>query len=286
MIKTRKLRDLWYGLSSKQRFFVRRLYYWPVDMLDKVMGRTNKYVPPRGSIYTGSPSGAKKYLQQGQNQLQLLKDCITLSPSDKVLDIGSGVGRTAIALSTYINKEGSYDGFDVVKQGVDWCNNGLGMDFPNFKFKYVPIFNDLYNESKLKATEFNFPYEDDRFNKIFSFSLFTHMQKEEIQNYFFEIARVLKKEGLCFSTFFLYNSENEEYIGEKPNFNFPHKEDDFRLMHKDVKSGNIAFHEDGLKTMLSKANLECVKIIDGFWKDKIRDTSKKEYQDIVVFRLK
>jgi SAM-dependent methyltransferase len=284
MKKTRKLRDIWYGLSADQRFLVRRLYYFPLDLFDRITGATNKYVPPRGFIYTGSPAGAKHYLQQGLSQLDLLKEDINLHPDDSVLDIGSGVGRTAIAISTYLNKNGSYDGFDVVKQGVDWCNDGLGKDFSNFNFKYVPIFNDLYNTSKLEAKDFKFPYEANSFHKVFSFSLFTHMQIDEIQHYFTEIARVLKPDGLCFSTFFLYNSSNEDYISSRDYFGFPHKKDDFRLMHENVKSGNIAIKEDKLKTMIKNANLEFVKIVDGFWKDDVRDKTKKEYQDIVVFK--
>ena len=117
MSKTSKLRDIWYSLSSNQRFFIRRLYYLPKDTLDSITGKRHKYVPPRGYIYTGSPASAKDYLTQGQNQLQMLKEYANLEPSHQVLDIGSGIGRTAIALTSYLNKDGSYEGFDVVERG-------------------------------------------------------------------------------------------------------------------------------------------------------------------------
>jgi hypothetical protein len=51
--------------------------------------------------------------------------------------------------------------------------------------------------------------------------------------------------------FFLYNSENEEYISTENQFSFPHKKEGFKLMHEDVKSGNIAIQEDRLKHMSS-----------------------------------
>jgi SAM-dependent methyltransferase len=285
MKKTKILRNIWYGLNSNQRFLIRRIYYFPIDLLDKITGKTHKYVPPRGYIYTGSPASAKKYIQQGNLQLDLLKEEILLTPSDSVLDIGSGVGRTAIALTTYLDKDGSYDGFDVVKKGIDWCNSGIGNDFSNFNFKYIPLFNDLYNTTKNSALNFIFPYQDRRFTKIFTFSVFTHMMLEEIQHYFKEIERVVTKDGLCFSTFFLYDSEDENYVATRPHFNFPVKgSDGFRLMNENVKSGNIAIHKSKLDDMLKKANLKRIKTIDGFWKDKIRDTAKKEYQDIVIFK--
>lgn len=285
MKKTKILRKIWYGLNSNQRFIIRRLYYFPADLFDKITCKTHKYVPPRGYIYTGSPASAKNYIQQGNLQLVLLKEEIKLSPNDRILDIGCGVGRTAIALTTYLNKSGSYDGFDVVKKGIDWCNSGIGNDFTNFNFKYVPLFNDLYNTSKNNALDFVFPYKDGSFTKIFTFSVFTHMILEEIQHYFIEIERVITDDGLCFSTFFLYDSDDENYIATRPHFNFPLKGDDgFRLMNEKVKSGNISIHKTKLDEMLKKANLKSIKILDGFWKDEVRDKSKREYQDIVIFK--
>ena len=284
MKKTQLLRNFWYGLSSNQRFQIRRLYYLPVDLKDKLLGKTHKYVPSRGQIYTGSPASASEYIKQGMLHLEHLKTYVDLQPDDSVLDIGSGVGRSAIALSTYLNDNGSYNGFDVVKQGVDWCNNGLGKDFLNFNFKYVPIYNDLYNTSDLKATEFKFPYQDASFSKVFSVSLFTHMQIEEIQHYFHEIQRVLKSGGLCFSTFFFYNETDENYISNLKYFGFPYKKDDYCLMNENVKSGNIAINKTKIKQMLKKANLKFVKIEDGYWKGQNKDNSKKEYQDILVFK--
>ena len=139
----------------------------PADLCHKITRATNKYVPPREMIYTGSPAGSKDYLRQGFSQLELLKEEVSLQPNDSVLDIGSGVGRTAIAISTYLGEDGSFDGFDVIKRGDDWCNDGLGKDFSNFKFKYVPIFNDLYNTSEINATDFKFPYKAKSFQKVF-----------------------------------------------------------------------------------------------------------------------
>jgi SAM-dependent methyltransferase len=278
------LRKFWYSISPNHRFLIRRLYYFPADLLDKIQGKRHKYVPPRGSIYTGSPANAKAYIEQGQQQLELLKNHINLKPTDTILDIGSGIGRTAIALTEYLQPEGNYKGFDVVKLGVDWCNSKIGKDFSNFEFKYIPIFNDLYNTSNLKAEDFVFPYENETFNKIFTFSVFTHMQINEIQNYFKEINRVLKPDGLVFSTFFLYDDAIENHISTINKFKFPIKKNGYRLMNKDVKSGNIAIHKNNLKIMLNKENLDVVNIIDGFWKDKSKYSKNASYQDVVVFK--
>ncbi|MFK7782337.1 SAM-dependent methyltransferase [Psychroserpens sp.] len=278
------LRKFWYSLSPNYRFIIRRLYYLPADFFDKIRGKRHKYVPPRGSIYTGSPANAEAYIEQGNQQLIWLKSHINLKPNDKILDIGSGIGRTAIALTEYLEPEAKYCGFDVVKLGVDWCNSKIGRDYSNFEFKYVPLFNDLYNTSTLKAEEFTFPYDNNSFNKIFSFSVFTHMQINEIQNYFKEVNRVLTDDGLAFSTFFLYDDANEHQISSVNAFKFPIKKEGYRLMNEDVKSGNIAIHKDTLSTMLNQGNLKIVKVIDGFWKDKSKYAEGVNYQDFVIFK--
>lgn len=278
-----KLRKIWYSLSTRQRFLIRRIYFLPIDTLDLILGKRHKYVPPRGLIYTGSAKGAKNYIEQGALQLDSLKQTIDLKPDDIVLDIGSGIGRTAIALSGYLNSEGRYEGFDVVKLGVDWCNSRIGKDFPNFHFKYVALFNDLYNESKEKAVDFVFPYSSDTFDKVFSFSLFTHMQIADIENYFGEINRVLKKDGFAFSTFFLYNDAEEALISDNGDYSFSIKKDGYRLMSDQVKAGNVAIHKDKLAEMMSNKNLVIDKIIDGFWKG---ENTSMEFQDIVIFKRK
>jgi len=284
MIKKNSLRSLWYSLSSNQRFLIRKLYYFPVDFYDRLTGNYHKYVPPRGYIYTGSPANYKDYIDQGKHQLGLLKYEIDLKPKDCVLDIGSGIGRTAIALTNYLDTSARYEGFDVVELGVKWCNSKIKKDFPNFNFKYIPLFNDLYNNANLKAKEFIFPYEKNYFDKIFSFSVFTHMQIDEIQKYFSEIHKVLKPNGIAFSTFFLYDDTTENLTQINKDFTFSKKKDGYGLMSDKVKSANIAIHKDKLKTMLEFENLTLVKIIDGFWKGS--QENKIEYQDIVIFKKK
>jgi len=282
MKKTNALRKIWYNLSANQRFLIRKLYYFPADFKDSLTGKRHKYVAPRGYIYTGSPAKADDYLKQGKQQVELLREFIDLKPEDKVLDIGSGVGRTAIALTEYLNEKGSYHGFDAVEEGVSWCNNTIAKDFSNFKFDYVSLDNDLYNKSDIKADKFIFQYKDEQFDKVFLFSVFTHMMVSEIENYFKEIRRVLKPGGKCFTTLFYYNEQNEDYIASMENFNFPVVKDGYRLMSDKVKSANIALSETRLDEMITASGLIMVNKVDGFWKDKVKDKNRVEYQDILV----
>lgn len=286
MKKTNGLRNIWYNLSSGQRYFIRKMYYLPIDLKDKITGKSHKYVPPRGYIYTGSPASGEKYYKQGQHQIRLMQNYIGLNSNDSVLDIGSGVGRSAMVLTELLDKDSRYEGFDVVKKGVDWCNKKIKKDFPNFNFTYVPLFNDLYNEEKNDASQFIFPYEDASFDKTFSFSVFTHMKMNEIEHYFTEINRVMKPGGLSLHTFFLYDDSDSDYISSLENFNFPVDRGNHKLMSEKVESANIAIHKDELHKMADRSGLEIVSIIDGFWKAEKKENSGNDYQDTVVFKKK
>ena len=69
-----------------------------------------------------------------------------LKPNHRVLDIGSGIGRMAIPLTEHLTS-GSYEGFDIVPTGINWCKENIEKRFPNFKFTLTSISNDLYTES-------------------------------------------------------------------------------------------------------------------------------------------
>lgn len=207
-------------------------------------------------------------------------------PSHHVLDIGSGIGRTAVGLTNYLDQSGAYDGFDVVEKGVNWCNAKINKDFPNFNFYYVPLNNDLYNNSTRKATDFEFPYKNESFDRSFLFSVFTHMGVDEIEHYLSEISRTLKPGGKCLATFFLYNSATEGTLDHLSNFHFSVKRDGYRLMDEQVKSANIAIDEALLSKMLNGKGFEAPKIVKGYWMNPAWEKPGIDFQDIVVLTKK
>src|SRR3954471_21980999 len=69
-----------------------------------------------------------------------------LRPEHRVLDIGCGIGRMAIPLTQYLSAKGSYEGFDPVKLGIDWCQEKITPLYPNFRFQTVDVFNSFYKQ--------------------------------------------------------------------------------------------------------------------------------------------
>lgn len=265
-------------MSPKMRLTARKLYYLPSDLWRKATGKKNRLEPAKGDIYIGSGD----FIAQGKHQLQLLVELVGLKPTNSVLDVGSGIGRTAVALTNYLNEDGKYEGFDVVEKGVKWCNEHIKKEHPNFNFQYIPLNNDLYNNSKESAENFNFPYSDNQFDLVLLFSVFTHMRPSEIRNYLFEIQRVLKKGGKCLATFFVFNEQEETFIAESNAFRFPFKKNGFRLMDKNVECANIAFKDSNLFKVISESGLEITNVVNGYWKNMNNKKDLADFQDIIV----
>jgi len=274
------LRKIYYTLSPSLRLVARKLFYFPIDQWETITGQRHKYQPPRGDIYTGSGD----FIKQGDLQCSHLFKHSHIQPDHRVLDIGSGIGRTAVRLTKFLNKRGSYEGFDVVEKGVRWCQQKISNDYPNFQFQYVPLHNDLYNSNQQSALDFKFPYTDQEFDTAFLFSVFTHMAAEEIAHYLIEINRVLKPGGECLFTCFVYDEELETKISQRAQFNFPYKGEGYRLMDQKVTAANIALDEAYLKKIVRQAGLEIITLAPGHWGDKSMMDTVAEFQDVVLVK--
>lgn len=274
-------RNLYYSLSPSNRLLIRKVVYFPADLVKMLQGSKEEVIPNKGDIFIGSGD----FVLQGENQLRLLKKYAKIQENGIILDVGYGIGRTAVALKKYLSKNAIYDGFDVVEKGVIWCQKNISNVHPNFTFKYIPLNNDLYYLTENKADKFNFPYQSNLYDTVFLFSVFTHMQPLEVQNYLNEINRVLKPGGRCLATFFYYSSENEVFISaNNGEFIFPFLKEGYRLMNEKVPSANIAFEDNNLKKMIHISGLEIAQQIDGEWKGTKTDDKLRDFQDVFVLQ--
>jgi cyclopropane fatty-acyl-phospholipid synthase-like methyltransferase len=81
-----------------------------------------------------------------QNELDAFQRFLLLGlkPTDRILDIGSGVGRKTLPLFEYITT-GSYEGIDPIAKQVKWCSQRITSRYPNFRIQQIDVWSKHYN---------------------------------------------------------------------------------------------------------------------------------------------
>ena len=255
------LRNVYYRLPISWRKMLRKFYYLPSDLVGK--NKRPFHVPPDGDNFIG-PGDFEKI---GQEFFELSKELGNITPGDRILEIGCGMGRMAFPYKAFLSEKGSYVGMDIVEEGIEWCRNRIAPNDSRFQFILADIKNDLYNPNgKFLAREYVFPFEANQFDYIFLTSVFTHMLPEEIDQYISEISRVLKKGGRVMATFFLINKNVEELIASKKSmFSFDVDFGSYRTISKQVKESNVAIDESYLLEKVEKSKLMVEGIHYGSW---------------------
>jgi SAM-dependent methyltransferase len=171
------------------------------DVVDEALRRRDALTPPGRLNFVGNSD----FSATGDEFLRHFKDFAELRGSDRVLDIGCGIGRMARVLVPELRPpRGSYDGFDVVAEGIDWCRHHYQDTSVPFRFTHVDVHHPEYNPSGRSSPHtFTFPYGDRSFDLAIAASLFTHLLDDAADNYLAEAARVLAPGGRLFSTWFL-----------------------------------------------------------------------------------
>jgi SAM-dependent methyltransferase len=174
----------------------------------------------------------------GEEWFRELEERTDLKPCDKVLDVGSGTGRMSLPLTEYLDSNGTYDGLEIIKPFVDWCQKNITTKHPNFRFQHVDVLNKAYTPNgKALASDYRFPFENEAFDVVFLSSVFTHMFPRDLENYLKEIVRVLKKDGRCMISYFLLNDV-------LPRLNFKITAEGYGALNPENPEEGIAYRED------------------------------------------
>jgi SAM-dependent methyltransferase len=232
----------------------------------------------------GGLIGEGDFDEVGREFLGHFQELGALEPTDRVLDIGCGLGRMAGPLTTFLSG-GSYHGFDVVRPTIESCRRRFAA-YPAFHFDHVDVYNGKYNpKGKVPPSEFRFPYAARSFDLAFAASVFTHMLPEDIERYLRETARVLGSGGCLLATWFVMTPEAARRVSERlSDVDFPVRAGDVWTSDPREAEAAIAFAPAAVRALYDASGLEIDgPIRHGRWSGAADGLS---YQDIVVARLR
>jgi len=251
------------------------------DVADRVRGRRDPGIPPRRSR---DFVGGGDFRATGQEFLGHLRTLADLQPTDRVLEVGSGIGRIALPLTEVLSDRGSYNGLEIVKRGVRWCEANISATHPNFRFDHADIANGTYNRrGRTPADTYRFPFPRDSFDLAVLTSVFTHLLSPTVEHYVAELQRVVAPGGRILATFYLLDGESERLMQEgRAEISFPYERGDARVMDEHAPENAVAFPERYSLDLFERHGFRVRQPIHyGSWSGR---TGTLSHQDIIVVR--
>ncbi len=229
---------------------------------------SNDLVPPYNLLFEWDSGSKEEYINLGNGFLwNMLVARARLQPTHSVLDIGSGIGQKARPLTTYLNSAGRYIGFDIVRDGVEWCKANYKA-FPNFQFDYADLMSDWYNKDARATSEnYVFPYARDQFDVAFMASVATHLLPAGLENYLAQTFRVLKSGGCLLATCYLVNEINcgSHSVQIQGCFFAPYTSEDCWVLDINSPSRGVAYDELSFRRLCHRNGFVVSEITFGTW---------------------
>lgn len=172
-------------LADKVRFYIEKRKHHSKNTTFKKKHPEFK-LPPDYLMYESFQIDYEKYYSSGKENAIWLKGLfekhIELA-NKKILDWGCGPGRIIRHLPKVIGNNCSFYGSDYNTASIKWCSENLS----EIKF----------NNNSLEA---KLPYPNNEFDVIYGLSIITHLSEEKHYEWFQELYRVLKPNGILLLT--------------------------------------------------------------------------------------
>jgi SAM-dependent methyltransferase len=223
------------------------------------------------SLIIKTGAGPAVFEQIADGHRLALETWIGIEPTHDILEIGCGIGRDAMWLSRVLSS-GSYTGIDIIDESIRWCKANISTRYRNFSFHHFDVEDSLHNPNGRSSVDcFRFPRPDNSIDRIFAFSVFTHMYANQIEYYLAECARVLRPGGRAFLTIFLFDDEVLKSAALSANTPFDLKfdteiEPGCRINNPAEPLGAIAYTWDRIKPLIVKSGLSVTRApLNGSW---------------------
>jgi SAM-dependent methyltransferase len=227
--------------------------------------------------------GGGEFVAVGEELTDLLRRHGKLRRSDRVLDLGCGLGRLAIPLQRVLTR-GSYEGLDIVEGIIEWNRVNVSGVSPHFGFHHLDVASSTYNPGEGRpAEEVTFPFPDGEFSFAFAFSLFSHLDPAGTCRYLAELARVLRPGGRAVLTFLLLDEEARRRAAESlTDISLPHAWEHGLLASIEEPEAAVAYDAEWILERIAEVGLSLTSPIRwGQWSGR---PSGLSYQDVLLLR--
>jgi glycosyltransferase involved in cell wall biosynthesis len=232
-------------------------------------------IPPLELMRREGVEVLEEWFRWAEEWSMLLRLYGQITRDSAVLEIECGLGRIAFPLRYVLSPRGSFDGFDMGRDKIEFLAETFQRAHANFRFAWADIRHAALNPGgRLRATDYQFPYADQAFDIVYSSSAFNHILPEAAEHYLREAARTLKPQGRClFGVFLLdnYRPGQPRPLGfARPAFDFDHPHaaygGDFAVADPENPERMTAFSRRLIERMAAKAGLElAVPPAPGLW---------------------
>lgn len=144
------------------------------------------------------------YLASAKKEATRLITNYGLTHDSEILDFGCGVGRLAVGIISTLGEIRGYKGIDVCRRSIRWCERHIAAKHPGFHFAHLSVKNARYNPRGQELSEnYQLPFENDHFDIIYAYSVFSHMTTNHLRIYLQDFERILRPSGKIFLTAFV-----------------------------------------------------------------------------------
>jgi SAM-dependent methyltransferase/CelD/BcsL family acetyltransferase involved in cellulose biosynthesis len=229
---------------------------------DVVARLRGEILPPRRLLARTSSPSRWEFAAAGVTNLECCRRA-GLGPDDRILDIGSGVGRMALPLTGYLSAAGSYTGVDLWPDGVDWCTRAITGRFPHFTFGHLDLrHHDLNPSGSTPVTDVRLPFDDGVFDVVTLVAI-NHLSADELLALVGEAGRVLRPGGTYVGTWFLLDHTTDALL--PPLY------------------AGVACDERTMEATLQRAGLRRRALYPGSWRGRDRGGEESlSLQDVVI----
>ena len=156
------------------------------------------------------------FVESAEREVRKLVEHCGLNSESRILEIGCGSGRLPVGLISTHQSIERYVGLDVDVEAVRWCERWIAPEHATFQFVHIDVYNERYNPTGATCLDdrFRFDVADQSCDIIYLYSVFTHMEIDDVRVYMREFKRIMAPKGKAFLTAYL--EENVPYVTVNP----------------------------------------------------------------------